>query len=226
MPSHLVETHEAGRTYHQGGAPVVALRSASCNICPRDRIALVGPSGSGKSTLLHLMGGLDQPTTGTVSWPALGPAATLRPEKIAFVFQGPSLLPALSAVENVEIPLLLGGSGQGARAAAIAALERIGLVEIADKLPEELSGGQAQRVAMARALTGRPALILADEPTGQLDYATAQTLLDALLDALAEADTALVIATHDLSAAARMERVWQMDHGVLEAHRVEERVSA
>jgi ABC-type lipoprotein export system ATPase subunit len=227
MPDHLVEAREVGRTYDQGGVPVVALVRASCNVCPKDRIALVGPSGSGKSTLLHLMGGLDRPTTGTVSWPALGPAETLRPEKIALVFQVPSLLPALSAVENVEIPLLLGQQpGDVASAAALAALERIGLGAVAHKLPEELSGGQAQRVAMARALAYRPALILADEPTGQLDHPTAQHLFDVLLAALAGTDTALVIATHDLSVAARMDRVWQMDHGVLEVQRLEQKVGA
>jgi ABC-type lipoprotein export system ATPase subunit len=227
MPDHLVEAREVGHTYERGDAPVVALARASCSVCSGDRIALVGPSGSGKSTLLHLMGGLDRPTTGTIAWPALGPAETLRPEKIAFVFQVPSLLPALSAVENVEIPLLLGQqSDDVARAAALAALEQIGLVEIAHKLPEELSGGQAQRVAMARALSYRPALVLADEPTGQLDHPTAEHLFDVLLAALAGTDTALVIATHDLSVAARMDRVWRMRHGVLETQQVEEMISA
>ena len=223
MSECLVEVAGAARTYEQGGMRVTALVSASCRIVAGDRVALVGPSGSGKSTLLHLMGGLDRPTTGRVSWPALGAAETLRPEKVALVFQMPSLLPALSAVENVEIPLLLGHrSGNATRAAALAALERIGLAEIADKLPEELSGGQAQRVAMARALAYRPALILADEPTGQLDHATAQHLFDVLLAALAGTETALVVATHDLSVAERMRTVWRMHHGCLEVAELEE----
>ena len=226
MAECLVEVADAGRTYQQGGGLIRALVSASCRVVAGDRVALVGPSGSGKSTLLHLMGGLDRPTTGAVSWPALGAAETLRPEKIALVFQGPSLLPALTAVENVEIPLLLGHRpGGGTRAAALAALERIGLAGIADKLPEELSGGQTQRVAMARALAYRPALILADEPTGQLDHVTAQHLFDVLLAALAGTDTALVVATHDLSVAERMRMVWHMRHGCFEVNEREEIVA-
>jgi putative ABC transport system ATP-binding protein/lipoprotein-releasing system ATP-binding protein len=177
----------------------------------------VGPSGSGKSTLLHLIGGLDAPSSGEISWPALGKRETLRPEKVAFVFQSPSLLAPLSVVENVEMPLLLGGADTGlAREAALGALSRIELADIANKLPEELSGGQAQRVAMARALAYRPRLILADEPTGQLDHPTAQRLFDALLSSLEDTDTTLVVATHDLAVAGLMRRVWRMQHGVLE----------
>lgn len=219
----LVHAQNVGRTYMSGTSgksgetSVVALASATCVIRPGDRIALVGPSGSGKSTLLHLMGGLDTPTSGTLQWPALGARDTLRPSKVAFVFQMPSLLAPLTAVENVELPLLLGGTSEReARRAALDALERIELMEIADKLPEELSGGQAQRVAVARALAYRPKLILADEPTGQLDHATAERLLDVWLSALEGTDTALIVATHDLLVAKRMHAVWHMRHGNLE----------
>ncbi|HEX4714852.1 MAG TPA: ABC transporter ATP-binding protein, partial [Ktedonobacteraceae bacterium] len=167
-----------------------------------------------------LLGGLDRPTSGNLSWPALGPCETLRPEKVGLVFQMPSLLPSLTVVENVEIPLLLGQeSAAKARAAALAALERIGLGFIAEKLPEELSGGQAQRVAVARALITQPRLLLADEPTGQLDHPTAQQLFDVLLAALEGTETALVVATHDQSVAERMKTVWHMEHGILEVHR-------
>ncbi len=208
---------EVRRTYPQGATPVVALASATCAIRPGDRIALMGPSGSGKSTLLHLLAGLDTPTSGTLTWPALGDRATLRPQQVGLVFQAPSLLAPLTARENVALPLLLAGTGeQEAQQRAQAILAQIGLAEIADKLPEELSGGQAQRVAVARALVVRPALLLADEPTGQLDHATAQHLLDSLLAALVGTATALVIATHDPLVAARMDRVWHMAHGVLE----------
>ncbi|MEP7187606.1 MAG: ABC transporter ATP-binding protein [Roseiflexaceae bacterium] len=213
----LATAQQARRVYQRGGETVVALQEATCTIAPGDRIALVGRSGSGKSTLLHLLGGLDTPTSGTVAWPAFGARATLRPTHVAFVFQMPSLLPPLTVVENVELPLLLGGIEQpAARAAAHDALERIDLASLADQLPEELSGGQAQRVAVARALAYRPRLILADEPTGQLDRPTAQHLFDVLLAALAGTDTALVVATHDRSVAERLDQTWQMHQGVLE----------
>lgn len=213
----LAMAQHARRMYQRGAAPVAALQEATCVIAPGERIALVGRSGSGKSTLLHLLGGLDVPTSGMIAWPALGMRETLRPSQIAFVFQMPSLLPPLTVVENVELPLLLGGIDQSAaRAAAHDALERIDLKPLADQLPEELSGGQAQRVAVARALAYRPRLILADEPTGQLDRPTAQHLFDILLAALAGTDTALVVATHDRSVAERLEQSWHMRQGVLE----------
>jgi len=217
MPELLVYIQNGARTYSRGGSTIVALASATCAILPGDRIALVGPSGSGKSTLLHLLGGLDTPTSGSLAWPALGPRETLRPGKIGFVFQMPSLLAPLTVVENVEIPLLLGNSSaEKARAAALDALERIDLLSIAEKLPEELSGGQAQRVAVARALASHPKLILADEPTGQLDHPTAQHLFDVLLAALDGTDIALLVATHDMTVAERMPFRWRMQHGVLE----------
>jgi ABC-type lipoprotein export system ATPase subunit len=213
----LAFADNAGRTYSRGKMPVAALVSATCVIQPGDRIALVGPSGSGKSTLLHLLAGLDTPTSGSISWPVLGLRETLRPRKVGLVFQVPSLLAPLTVVENVEIPLLLGqDSAEKARSAALNALDRIGLRSIAEKLPEELSGGQAQRVAVARALVSQPKLLLADEPTGQLDHPTAQRLFDVLLESLTGTETALVVATHDRAVAERMHKIWQMQHGVLE----------
>lgn len=217
MTEVLVDILEAERTYQIGASPVVALVSATCKVTSGSRIALVGPSGSGKSTLLQLMGGLDTPTSGRVSWPGLGERQTLRPEKIAFVFQTPSLLDPLTVVENVEMPLLLGRRGaKEARRGALEALELIELADIASKLPEELSGGQTQRVAVARALAYQPGLILADEPTGQLDHPTANHLFDVLLASLKGTDTALVVATHDMDVARRMRDRWKMQHGVLE----------
>lgn len=216
MPSIIVEAKNLGRTYRQGETPVVALAEATFQVVSGARIALVGASGSGKSTLLHLMGGLDTPTSGQINWNALGKRETLRPAKIAFIFQMPSLLPALTVVENVELPLLLGNTPPNiARMAAMTTLEKIQLETIANKLPEELSGGQAQRVAVARALAYRPKLILADEPTGQLDRPTAQHLFDVLLDTIKNTDTALVVATHDMSIAERLQSQWLMNHGTL-----------
>ncbi|PZS04578.1 MAG: ABC transporter ATP-binding protein [Candidatus Chloroheliales bacterium] len=220
MSEMLVCAENLARSYGRGENEVIALRSATCAIAPGQRIAVVGPSGSGKSTLLALLGGLDQPSSGKVWWPALGERNTLRPQKVALVFQSPSLLPPLTVVENVELPLLLGKQGAAtARAAAHDALAQLELDDLADKLPEELSGGQAQRVALARALAYRPQLILADEPTGQLDHATARHLFDVLLASLEGSDTALLIATHDLEVAARMMQRWQIDHGVMEVPR-------
>ncbi|MDQ6833559.1 MAG: ABC transporter ATP-binding protein [Chloroflexota bacterium] len=217
MNETLVAAQNLGRTYTHGGTTEVALASATCTVRDGDRIAVVGPSGSGKSTLLHLLGGLDQPTHGEIAWPALGNRDALRPRHIAFVFQTPSLLPSLTAVENVALPLLLGQMPpDAARRAAMDALARIELAGIADKLPEELSGGQMQRVGVARALAYHPRLILADEPTGQLDGATAHHLLETLLDALAPTNIALVIATHDPRIAARMETIWHIHHGRLD----------
>ncbi|GAC1374923.1 MAG: ATP-binding cassette domain-containing protein [Ktedonobacteraceae bacterium] len=217
MPEILASVHNGGRTYSRGKAPVVALVSVTCNIEAGSRIALVGRSGSGKSTLLHLLAGLDTPTSGEVTWPALGARETLRPGKVSMVFQSQSLLAPLTVVENVEIPLLLAEiDTKEARKAALNALERMRMSELAEKLPEELSGGQAQRVAVARALASRPRLILADEPTGQLDHPTAQHLFDVLLASLDGSDTALVVATHDMSIAERMHTIWYMQHGLLE----------
>ncbi|WP_407307052.1 ABC transporter ATP-binding protein [Desulfosporosinus sp. SB140] len=217
MPELLAEAQNVGKIYTRGEVQEIALVSATCSVKPGDRIALVGPSGSGKSTLLHLMGGLDQPTSGTISWPGLGTCETLRPQKICFIFQMQSLLPPLTVVENVELPLLLGHvEVTKARKTALETLNRMRLNNIANKLPEELSGGQAQRVAVARALACRPQLILADEPTGQLDHPTAQHLFDVLLDSLEGFDTALVVATHDQAIAERMKTTWQMHHGVME----------
>jgi putative ABC transport system ATP-binding protein/lipoprotein-releasing system ATP-binding protein len=211
----LVQGDKVARKFRQGDADIEALRPASFTIHAGDRIALVGPSGSGKSTLVHLIGDLDSPSGGKLTWPALGPPGTLRPRHVGIVFQAPSLIATLSAIENVEVPLRLLGNMNAPREAAMRALESVGLAGVADKLPEELSGGQAQRVGLARALALRPRLILADEPTGQLDGETARQVIDALLASLEGADVALVIATHDAEVAKRMDHAWTMTHGEL-----------
>jgi ABC-type lipoprotein export system ATPase subunit len=216
----VVEACALQRVYGHGRLAVPALVQASCTVGPRQRLAIVGPSGSGKSTLLQLLGGLDQPTAGTVSWPALGARGELRPGKVAFVFQQPSLLAPLNVAENVELPLLLGRTApSAARQAALATLERLELGRLAEKLPEELSGGQAQQVALARALAGRPRLILADEPTGQLDRRTAERLLATLLTALDQIGAALILATHDPAVAGQLGQVWRIERGRLETGR-------
>ena len=182
---------------------------------PTARIALIGPSGSGKSTLLHIIGGFIPPTAGEVSWPALGPQEDLLPEKIQAVFQVPSLFPALNVRDNIALPLLMAGRSAAPGFTPDALLARFGLSDLALKLPEELSGGQAQRIAMLRALSVLPRLILADEPTGQLDSKTAQEFLTTVITVADATHAALMIATHDPAVAARMDRQWSIDHGKL-----------
>ena len=215
----LVQCVGVGRTYGQGRAAVVALHDATCAVLPGQQVALVGPSGSGKSTLLHLLAGLDEPSTGTVSWPALGTRESLRPGPVGVVFQGPSLLPPLDVIENVALPLLLADVDRAiATERARAALARLGLDDLGAKLPEELSGGQAQRVAVARVLAGDPRLILADEPTGQLDQVAGAQVIDVLIEAAVATGTALVVSTHDQELALRLTEHWQMSDGRLRVH--------
>jgi predicted ABC-type transport system involved in lysophospholipase L1 biosynthesis ATPase subunit len=164
------------------------------------------------------LAGLDTPTLGTVGWPTIGSREALRPGPVAVVFQGPSLLAPLTIEENVALPLILAGRGNDdAHGRARTALGQLDLLELADKLPEEISGGQAQRVAVVRALAGEPQLILADEPTGQLDRASGSLVVDVLLAAADHTGAALVIATHDPEVAGRLAEQWQLSAGRLEA---------
>jgi ABC-type lipoprotein export system ATPase subunit len=212
----LVRCEGVARTYGTGPTATVALQVTDCEVFVGQRIGLVGPSGSGKSTLLHLMAGLDDPTVGRVSWPAIGGRDELRPARVAVIFQGPSLLPPLTVLENTALPLVIGGMTDAhAREVAHEALRTLDLGELADKLPEEISGGQAQRVAVARALAGKPSLILADEPTGQLDSTNGAAVVEVLLAASAHANSALLISTHDLQVAARLPERWEMHSGEL-----------
>ena len=213
----LVSLENVSRCYEDGGRRRAALTNISCQVLAGDRVAVIGPSGSGKSTLLHLMAGLDKPTSGVVSWPALGPETELRPDEICVVFQTPSLLPTLTVLENVELSWLLSKRDEAnARPAALGALQKLGLSAIANSLPGEISGGQMQRVAAARAIVCEPRLILADEPTGQLDSTTASKLIEELLGAVAGSGAALIVATHDSTIAGCMRRQWRMAHGKLE----------
>ena len=197
------------------GQVSVVLSDLSCVIEPGARIALIGPSGSGKSTLLHIIGGLIAPSAGQVVWPALGAPEGLMPHKVQAVFQVPSLFPSLNVADNVALPLVLAGQTAAPGFAPDELLARFGLAELALKLPEEVSGGQAQRVAMLRALSVSPRLILADEPTGQLDSKTAQEFLTLVTEVVDGLGAALVIATHDPAVAARMDRQWSINHGKL-----------
>ncbi|WP_328389782.1 ATP-binding cassette domain-containing protein [Streptomyces sp. NBC_00400] len=210
----LVVCTDVARTYGKGPAAVVAVHGANCVITPGARIAVVGPSGSGKSTLLHLLAGLDRPTAGQVSHPGLarGPV----PRQIGVVFQGPSLLPPLTAAENVSLPLCIDGVAEDEAAArAWSALEDLELASLASKLPDELSAGQAQRVAVARVLARRPRLILADEPTGQLDRDSARHVMAVLTAASDALGAAVLVTTHDARVARALRIQWYMADGRL-----------
>jgi putative ABC transport system ATP-binding protein len=212
----IVFCQDAARTFGHGDAAVVAVHGSSCEVFAGDRIAITGSSGSGKSTMLHLLAGLETPTSGEVSWPEFGATATARSRDIGVVFQGPSLLPALDVLENTMLAAVLTGTDEATAAArAVEALEVVGIAGLADQLPETLSGGQAQRAAVARALTLRPRLLLADEPTGQLDHRTGQHVIDVLLDAADETGAALVVTTHDPAIGARLTDQWEMRDGRL-----------
>jgi ABC-type lipoprotein export system ATPase subunit len=221
MTGPLVRAVGASRTYRTDGTLTTALDDATLEIAPGQLIALMGPSGSGKTTLLHLIAGLDTPTSGTVEWPALGERAGLRPGRIAIAFQGPALVPALDVAENVAFPLLLGGASEiEAAEAAASIIARMGLEDLASKLPDELSGGQSQRVGLARALVVSPALLLADEPTGQQDRVHADRLLQLVLALAAEQGAAVLAATHDPAVAARFPDRWTLADGHLETKAV------
>ncbi|MEY2566792.1 MAG: putative transport system ATP-binding protein [Actinomycetota bacterium] len=217
----LLTLEGVSKSFRRGRETVMALDGVTLEVAPGEFVAMVGPSGSGKSTLLHLAGGLDQPEAGRVllgdrDMGALstGDRAKIRRREIGFVFQFFHLIPTLTVAENVELPLLLDGRHDSAGVRAM--LERVGLAERIDHLPGELSGGEMQRAAIARALVAGPELILADEPTGNLDSATGAVVLDVLAEQVADAGAALLMVTHDASAASRAARVLHLRDGHLE----------
>ncbi|WP_233578461.1 ABC transporter ATP-binding protein [Micromonospora sp. BL4] len=220
-----IEAVDVSRTYQLDGVSVEALRGVSLTVQPGDYVALVGPSGSGKSTLMHLLGGLDRPTGGRLviggrDVNALSPPemATLRNETIGFVFQAFHLLPRTSAVENVALPLVYRGvSARQRRERAAAMLGRVGLGHRLGHRPNQMSGGEQQRVAIARALVTEPTVLLADEPTGNLDSVTGAAVLELLERLNAESGVALVMVTHDQEVAARARRRITMRDGVVVA---------
>jgi len=223
MPDIVLQTVALTREYPMGRDRVSALGGVDIAVTRGEFVAIMGPSGCGKSTLLNLLGGLDQPTAGRVLVEGQDLAgldeealAALRREKLGFIFQRHDLFPVLTAGENVEFPLLLHGlppEPRHARAAELLAL--VGLADKAGHLPDELSGGQQQRVGIARALANAPRILLADEPTGNLDSATAAEVLTALIQLAQQDDLTLVIVTHDPETAARADRIIQMQDGHL-----------
>lgn len=217
----IIQVEDLHKTYTVGKNKVHALRSVSFQVAAGEFVALTGPSGSGKSTLMHLLGCLDRPSDGRyllngqdVSGLSANRQAQMRNEYIGFVFQKFNLLPRDSALENVLLPLLYRGRVQGAKQKAAAALQTVGLANRASHRPTELSGGQQQRVAIARALVTDPAIILADEPTGNLDSRTGMEILDLLLKMAGDGRTVVVV-THDPTVAARAERVLRLHDGLM-----------
>ncbi len=217
----FIETHQLGMSYPLAHGRVEVLRDVNITIAAGTRVAIAGPSGSGKTSLLLLLSGLERPTAGrvVVDGMDLGTLdadglADMRRERVGIVFQSFHLLPSLSALDNAALPLQMAGR-RDARTLAAAMLDRVGLDGRLDHRPSQLSGGEQQRVAIARALVHRPRLLLADEPTGNLDDQTAESVRELLFELNRELGTTLVLVTHDLDFAARCDRVLRLHEGQL-----------
>lgn len=221
MSASILEVDHLGKAVHDATGELTILHDISFSLQARESVAIVGASGSGKSTLLALLAGLDTPTRGTVRLQGQDlyaldedARAALRSAHVGFVFQNFQLLSNLTALENVMLPLELRGD-RDARAQAQAMLERVGLGQRLSHYPRVLSGGEQQRVALARAFVQRPALLLADEPTGSLDFATGAQVMALMFELNREAGTTLVMVTHDLAIAERCERQLRIEAGRL-----------
>jgi lipoprotein-releasing system ATP-binding protein len=225
MTDAVLTSINLAKSFTDGGLQTHVLDNINLSVHKGDRLAIVGSSGSGKSTLLHLLGGLDTPSQGQVlvngeDIHALNhkAASRLRNQQLGFVYQFHHLLPEFTAVENVAMPLVIGGEAPApAQEKACDLLEKVGLGHRLEHKPSELSGGERQRAAMARALITEPACLLADEPTGNLDHRTAQSMFDLLLQLNADLGTALVIVTHDTELAGKMDRIMTLMDGVLQS---------
>jgi putative ABC transport system ATP-binding protein len=222
-PAPILEARDVTKRYELGRTTVEALRGVSLAVAPGEFVALMGPSGSGKSTLLQLLGGLDQPTSGSVVFEGSdishlsdAQATKLRRERTGFVFQAFNLIPLLSVRENIELPFTIAGGPKDARDRVKQVIELVELTGKERHRPDQLSAGEQQRVAVARALVTRPSVLLADEPTGNLDYTNSGELLDALWRSSEQAGQTIVLVTHDARAAAYADRVLVIGDGRIE----------
>ncbi|KTD23529.1 lipoprotein-releasing system ATP-binding protein [Legionella lansingensis] len=223
MSNAILNCQNLNKSYHDGTSSVEVLKGINLTIQPGERIAIVGPSGSGKSTLLHLLGGLDRPSDGKVfmnntDWQSLSEKqrCVLRNRQLGFVYQFHHLLPEFTALENVSLPLLLGQrSVEEAQSQAEKILDQVGLSKRLGHKPSQLSGGERQRVAIARALVHQPQCVLADEPTGNLDHATALKIFELMLSLNESLNTAVIIVTHDMQLAEKMDKILTIQDGLL-----------
>jgi putative ABC transport system ATP-binding protein len=219
VPEAVLHSQSLSRTYRSGGRDLTVLKDITFTLEPGGFLAILGPSGSGKTTLLGLLAGLDRPSAGSVylDGQELGSLtederARLRGEKVGFVFQAFQLIPTLTALENIQVPLELRGDA-GAVPRAQELLERVGLGGRGHHYPAQLSGGEQQRVALARGFSSRPKVLFADEPTGNLDAATGATIIDLMVELNRDLGTTLVLVTHDLDLAARARRTIRLADG-------------
>jgi putative ABC transport system ATP-binding protein len=218
----VIEVRNLTKDYHLGEIVVPALRGIDLQIFPGEMVAIMGPSGSGKSTLMNMIGCLDSPTSGEYYLDSLlvsdlhdDDLAVVRNQKIGFVFQKYNLLPRIDAIENVALPLRYSDDPSNMRQRAEAALQSVGLGDRMRHKPNELSGGQQQRVAIARALVNEPAILLADEPTGNLDSQSGKEVMEVLLNLNQTQNTTIVLVTHDPTVAAHAQRIVQLFDGLI-----------
>lgn len=223
MSESILEARNVHKSFKQGPVTLEVLAGVNMSVAAGERIAIVGASGSGKTTLLQILGGLDRPTTGRVLVDGKDiheqseqERGALRNQALGFVYQFHHLLPEFSALENVAMPLLVRRlKVSDARAKARRLLERVGLGQRLDHRPDQLSGGERQRAAVARALVTEPKIVLADEPTGNLDGTNAEAVFALMLELNRELGTSLIVVTHDMRLASRMERIFAIERGVL-----------